>query len=686
MTAQKRERKFFLKKEVWPEVLFFGLICLHGGYFYYESILFGLIGAGLWGIALWRCQKEKNQDKLFDGRGLLLPFLYLLSYAVPLLGSSRMHLYGIYKMLAPLGLALGLLLFWQLLPLLKQALRAYLWSILAAFCLYAAQLVSAGLGWPAADFLPVMAIKGRFTGFLQYANVNAILSLLAGFYAVYAGEKRIFILLAGLSLGLSGSRTAWLLAVILWLAALAEQVLAAGKKAVPEQTPQEDKGKGRENKNKDKDCSVKAKDEAKDKDKDSPFSQFGQFIRKKEITGGLIFMAALLAGGWLMTAAAGGRLGDGLQASELQTRLLYYKDGLAIFLKNPWGYGAYGYYLIQRQFQTGSTYLVKYIHNFLLQILLDGGAISGLLFGFLLLKTLYFLFWGKDFAAAKRQDRQIGALFLVLLGHAFWDFDLEFSYVFLLLWLIYFYAAPAMPLMQILPTTPTTSVLTPITPAVSAKSPIPTTSIRPAASTPPLKPITPSTAIGSFWLKKRRCAFAFFIALLTGGGLFLGILSWLTYEGRYDLPAGLGFPDAAIGILQDSDRPPADRWRAAEKMEQTAVKNVETFAFLRDYYYNKGEWESALAYGRQAVELAPLWIAHRQELMRIAYAYALTHPADLSAVAEDIAGVPEVLNRLRQERSTRLNVKHRPQWEMTEEMELWYRHFQELYRAWKEKL
>ena len=72
--------------------------------------------------------------------------------------------------------------------------------------------------------------------------------------------------------------------------------------------------------------------------------------------------------------------------------------------------------------------------------------------------------------------------------------------------------------------------------------------------------------------------------------------------------------------------------------------------------------------------------------MRIEYAYALTHPADLAAVAEDILGVPEVLDRLRQERATMLNVKHRPVWEMTEEMKIWYRHFQELDKAWKERL
>ena len=649
MTAEKRAQRVSLKKETWLGILFFGLICLHGGYFYHESILFGLIGSGLWALALWRSRKSRIKIKLFEGREPFLPFLYWLAYVIPLLWSGPMHLYGIWKMLAPLWLALTLLLFAKPLTLLRQALRAYLWSLLAALLLYAVQLALAKLGWPAADnFLTTVAIKGRFTGFLQYANVNAILSLLAGFYAVYAGEKLGFVMLAGFSLGLSGSRTAWLIAVILWFGGLAEQVWAASQKRKKklsaknremalkqqEQTDQEEQ-------------EIQIKQEIQEKQNSQEQKDADRLKRKKEIISGFLFIAALFLGGLLLTlSSGGGRWGEGLRASEWQTRLLYYKDGLMMLLKKPWGYGTYGYYMIQRQFQTGSTYFVKYIHNFFLQILLDGGVISGLLFGLLLLKTLYSLVWGRASATTKRQAGLIGVLLLTLIGHAFWDFDLEFSYAFLLIWLIYFYAA------------------------------------RPAG----LKRQAPPGR-GLEW--KRQCrmgASVFFTVILTGGGLFLGLLSWQTYEGQYDLPANLGFPDAALGILQDSNRPVEEKWRAAKKMERAAVKNVETFAFLRDYYYNKGEWEPAIAYGRQAIELAPLWLRHRQELMRIEYAYALTHPADLAAVAEDILGVPEVLDRLRQERATMLNVKHRPVWEMTEEMKIWYRHFQELDKAWKERL
>ena len=643
MTAEKRGQRVSLKKETRFGILFFGLICLHGGYFYHESILFGLIGSGLWGLALWRSRKSRIKIKLFEGREPFLPFLYWLAYAIPLLWIGPMHLYGIWKMLAPLWLALTLLLFAKPLTLLRKALRAYLWSLLAALLLYAVQLTLAKLGWTAADnFLTTVAIKGRFTSFLQYANVNAILSLLAGFYAVYAGEKLGFVMLAGFSLGLSGSRTAWLIAVILWLGGLAEQVWTVSQKRKKELS-----AKNRGMTLKKQEQTAQEEQEIQEKQNSQEQQDADLLKRKKEIISGFLFIAALFLGGLLLMLSSGGsRLGEGFRASEWQTRLLYYKDGLMMLLKKPWGYGTYGYYMIQRRFQTGSTYFVKYIHNFFLQILLDGGVISGLLFGLLLLKTLYSLVWGRAFVAAKRQARLIGVSLLALIGHAFWDFDLEFSYAFLLIWLIYFYA------------------------------------VRPAG----LKRQTPPGR-GSEWKRRFRMGVsAFFIAILTGGGLFLGLLSWQTYEGQYDLPANLGFPDAALGILQDLNRPVKEKWRVAKKMEQAAVKNVETFAFLRDYYYNKEEWELAIAYGRQAIELAPLWLRHRQELMRIEYAYALTHPADLTAVAEDILGVPEALDRLRRERATMLNVRHLPVWEMTAEMKIWYKHFQELYKAWEERL
>ena len=671
MQPEQQVSGAFRKGELWFCIAFFGLICLHGGYFYHESILFGLLGIGLCGLALWQNRKSSCMVAFIQGRERLLPFLYCLVYAIPLFWSGFMHWYGVWKMIAPLGLALGLLCWDEPLPWLRKLLRAYLYSLGVALFLYAVQLIFGKLGWQGADcLLTTVAIKGRFTGFLQYANVNALLSLLAGFYAIYAGESLGFVLIAGLSLGLSGSRTAWLIALLLWLVSVIEQVFIAYQEKTSKQ-------QGRE--------ASRMEETIACQEGENRLESFFRFWLKREIVAGFFFMAALAAGGLaLFLSSESGRFSEGLGASEWQTRLLYYKDSIAMLRHNLWGYGSYGYYMVQRRFQTGSTYFVKYVHNFFLQILLDAGLLSGVLFALLLLKTLYSLFWGKAFAATKRQARQMGVLLLALLAHAFWDFDLEFSYVFLLLWLICFYALGQ----RGEPVSVTDRNSHQEITSEPARQEI--NNGRTKVSGDYYGRVSPESArLDGVTDRNQRRNFplrwvAIFV-ILSGSGLFLGMLSWQTYQGQYDLPAKLGFTDAGLGILQAANYSMEEKWQTAKKMEQAAIKNVETFAFLRDYYYNKGKWELAIAYGRQAVMLAPLWIRHRQELMRIEYAYALTNPQDLTVVAEDILSVPVVLIRLKQERATMLNVRHLPQWQMTEEMQLWYRHFQDLYRVWKEK-
>ncbi len=606
------------QKERAAELLFFLLLCLHGGYFYFESLLFLLIG-----LALFLYKSQRNSAALRDegslqGQDIFLPFLYLLCYMLPIFWGDKMHWYGGLKMLAPFLLGLALLRFFRPRLLLELAVTAYIWTLVLALGIYGIQIFwHYGLGYPAEEsllFLPVVAIKGRFTGFLQYANAGGLLSLLAGIYALSFGKGAAAIIVSGLSLGLSGSRTAWLLAVLF----------------------------------------------------------LGYYVwRERQLSKGAYFLAAMLTGVQLMALSVGDtRLSEGLNASELQTRLLYYKDGLTMLLKNPWGYGHYGYYMIQRQFQTGSTYFVKYIHSFPLQIALDGGIVSLALFLGLLGKALALLL--RQANQLREEGRKLAVLLLALLAHAALDFDFEFSYVLLLVWLIYFYA-------------------------LEKKAPDASDGDKPAVfaflGVNVWKP--EFAAGGGDFLKEGRArkkrGIIFYGKRVGAGillllGLFLGFLSLQTYHGRYVLAAELGFTDAALAALAAEDEDREFQKGIAQKMENLPVKNTETFAFLRDYYYNRGELKTAINYGRQAVELAPLWMGHRQELMRIEYAYALTTPEDMAEVAADILELPQRLAKLKEERETALNVRHRPQWKMTGEMKIWYEHFQELYEMQKERL
>lgn len=103
-------------------------------------------------------------------------------------------------------------------------------------------------------------------------------------------------------------------------------------------------------------------------------------------------------------------------ASEWLTRLLYYQDSIKIMKDYPLGTGHLGFFYLQRIYQTGATYYVKYVHSQLIQIMLDIGVIGALLLG------LYFL----NNILSKRLTVYEKLSLFILFGHGAMDFDWEF--------------------------------------------------------------------------------------------------------------------------------------------------------------------------------------------------------------------------------------------------------------------
>ena len=120
------------------------------------------------------------------------------------------------------------------------------------------------------------------------------------------------------------------------------------------------------------------------------------------------------------------RLTEGLSAGEWQIRMIYYKDALSMLFRFPFGTGHLGYYYIQRAYQTGSMYHIKYVHNGLLQIGLDIGLLG---------MVLFLVFFGYNIL--RRKISWLLKLILVLFFiHSLIDFDLEFSYMSIIIILI----------------------------------------------------------------------------------------------------------------------------------------------------------------------------------------------------------------------------------------------------------
>ena len=109
-------------------------------------------------------------------------------------------------------------------------------------------------------------------------------------------------------------------------------------------------------------------------------------------------------------------------ASTFLGRLLYWKDALPVIIKHPFGLGYLGYYFAQGTFQTG-VYSVRWIHNDLLQFLLDIGWIPAVI----CLLAIWRTFRSRNIPPWQK------IVMLTLLAHAFCDFDLQYVSMFLIL-------------------------------------------------------------------------------------------------------------------------------------------------------------------------------------------------------------------------------------------------------------
>lgn len=145
-------------------------------------------------------------------------------------------------------------------------------------------------------------------------------------------------------------------------------------------------------------------------------------LRLVALIGGAIALSLVIVALTGNIQTVGRYLTISLESSTLLGRLLYYKDAIPVILKNPFGLGYYGYYFSQTSFQTG-VYSTAFVHNEFLQLLLDIGWIPSILFFFVL---------GKSFLSKKINSVQKTVMFIIL-GHSFFDFDLQFLSIFLIL-------------------------------------------------------------------------------------------------------------------------------------------------------------------------------------------------------------------------------------------------------------
>lgn len=105
-------------------------------------------------------------------------------------------------------------------------------------------------------------------------------------------------------------------------------------------------------------------------------------------------------------------------------RLTYWKDAIKLLKGSPFGIGIHRWLELQASIQE-VDYSVKFVHNSILQLMLDGGIICGV--GFL-------IFYMRTFVEKLKKNDILGVSLLVFIAlHAFFDIDFCYGAVWLVL-------------------------------------------------------------------------------------------------------------------------------------------------------------------------------------------------------------------------------------------------------------
>lgn len=151
---------------------------------------------------------------------------------------------------------------------------------------------------------------------------------------------------------------------------------------------------------------------------------FNKESRKKNfINLGIMVVVAVIVTFIMKNFGVSNRISSG-NSSEWLLRILYYKDALRMAIQNIFGHGYMAWWYMQEGMQTGA-YDAQFVHNGLLQIVVDAGVIPALL----IVATFIIGFFDKKVTARDR------VLMLIILGHSLIDFNMEFLAITLVLFM-----------------------------------------------------------------------------------------------------------------------------------------------------------------------------------------------------------------------------------------------------------
>lgn len=337
-----------------------------------------------------------------------------------------------------------------------------------------------------------------------------------------------------------------------------------------------------------------------------------------------------------------------LQASEWQTRLLYYADALNMIWDNPLGYGPFGYFYLQRSWQTGSTYLVKLVHSSILQIFLDLGLVAGFItvvFGIYVM----FIRW---------MDLTKRLALIALLWHSVVDVDFAYPYIWLIL-IVLMMEKSAVEFIADFRGNCRMTISVPRWKHTNGQGRF-----------QQAEPIRRSKRKQGFFCSGELTVYATLILLALIPVWFL--LVSMAYESRdYDRVLAM-YPNHTEALRHSMIRSSAEPYTVALALDtlEDHPYILEAHEVLYNHYAQKRDFESALYHAREMARLNVLDISRYEVLAKTLRVTAQekmiggdTETAKI--YFEEILELPGTLDQLAKDKNTHYNVRHVPYLGMT---------------------
>lgn len=313
-------------------------------------------------------------------------------------------------------------------------------------------------------------------------------------------------------------------------------------------------------------------------------------------------------------------------ASEWVARLGYYKDAISIIKEHPFGTGYLGFYYVERLYQTGATYYVKFVHCSVLQLMLDVGILGGILF----LCFFAYHFFKRDNTWGNR------IILAIVFVHSLIDFDFEFSILWAILILIVLQSSEG--------------------------------SIKILEQKNRNKHKDNSLVSRTLFISVFLC--------IAGIYTYFGIASSFTYYGQHQKAYELYpyYTEAKIKHLnmEQSTNTYNDYFDAlTSSIINQNDYSVEAYAWQRDYALYRKEYESAMELAIKTVQLNPLNIKQVEIYSTILLEYSVDafyrgEYKKSQEALEVIFNIPQYLESLRHERVKDPSIRHAPSLIMTD--------------------